>query len=35
MEVNEKIAVEHGLKTEEYKKICGDNKKWFAIFRGW
>ena len=22
MEVNEKIAVEHGLKTEEYKKIC-------------
>ena len=22
MEINEKIAVEHGLKAEEYKKIC-------------
>ena len=22
MEVNEKIAIEHGLKKEEYKKIC-------------
>ena len=22
MLVNEKIAIEHGLKTEEYKKIC-------------
>ena len=22
MQVNEKIAIEHGLKAEEYKKIC-------------
>jgi len=22
MEVNEKIAVDHGLKPDEYKKIC-------------
>ena len=22
MEVNEKIALDHGLKKEEYKKIC-------------
>ena len=22
VEVNEKIAIEHGLKSEEYKKIC-------------
>ena len=22
MEVNEQIAIEHGLKSEEYKKIC-------------
>ena len=22
MEVNEKIAVEHGLKPDEYQKIC-------------
>ena len=22
MEVNEKIAIEHGLKKDEYKKIC-------------
>jgi hypothetical protein len=22
VEVNEKIAIEHGLKKEEYKKIC-------------
>ena len=22
MLVNEKVAIEHGLKTDEYKKIC-------------
>ena len=22
MEVNEQIAIDHGLKSEEYKKIC-------------
>ena len=22
MEVNEQIAIEHGLKSDEYKKIC-------------
>ncbi len=27
MEVNEQIAVDHGLKKEEYKKICDLLKK--------
>jgi len=28
MEVNEKIAVDHGLKPDEYKKICDFSLKW-------
>ena len=29
MEVNEKIAVEHGLKPDEYQKICD------FLYNGW